>query len=188
MIDEYIAQYGRRLFGLCMTLCTNVFDAEDLYQETWLKVCSKISRYDPKRPFEAWLTGICVNTYRDQLRRKRRNPIFEGFTTTEEKEGIIGSVRTEEKTDFSEIHEAIKQLPSKLRITVILFYFYSMSEKEVAFSLQIPLGTVKSRLNKAKKLLKGGLANEANLQFPGIPATSSNGANVTKGVAAKTTS
>ena len=64
MIDQYIQQYGRRLYGLCRSLCSNPFDADDLYQETWLRVVKHISKYDPSREFEPWLTRICVNTYR----------------------------------------------------------------------------------------------------------------------------
>lgn len=64
MIDQYIQQYGRRLYGLCRSLCSSPYDADDLYQETWLRVVKHISQYDPSREFEPWLTRICVNTYR----------------------------------------------------------------------------------------------------------------------------
>lgn len=46
MIDQYIRKYGKRLYGLCLTLCANPFDADDLYQDTWLQVVRNISRYD----------------------------------------------------------------------------------------------------------------------------------------------
>ena len=85
MINQYIHQYGKRLYGLCLTLCANSFDAEDLYQETWLKVVKNISRYDPSQSFEPWLTQICVNTYRNTLRRMMRSPIFNSFASEEEK-------------------------------------------------------------------------------------------------------
>lgn len=49
LIDHYIQQYGRRLYGLCRSLCSNSFDADDLYQETWLRVVKHISKYDPDR-------------------------------------------------------------------------------------------------------------------------------------------
>lgn len=64
MIDQYIQKYGRRLYGLCRSLCASPYDADDLYQETWLRVVKHISQYDPSREFEPWLTRICVNTYR----------------------------------------------------------------------------------------------------------------------------
>lgn len=67
MIDQLIEKHGRRLYGLCRTLCTSPSDADDLYQETWLKVCAKLELYNDSSAFEGWLTRICVNTYRDSL-------------------------------------------------------------------------------------------------------------------------
>lgn len=85
MINEYIYKYGRRLYGLCLTLCANSHDAEDLYQDTWLKVLNSLPQYDTTKDFEPWLTAICVNTYRDMLRRFVRNPVFNLFNSNEEK-------------------------------------------------------------------------------------------------------
>lgn len=153
MIDEYIGQYGKRLYGLCMSLTKAKDDADDLYQETWLKVCLKISQYDEKRPFEAWLTGICVNTYRDLLRKRKKAP-----QTQEAAENL--PCLKENTEEALALRQAIDTLPQKMRITVILHYFHDLDEKKTAAALGIPTGTVKSRLNKAKKLLKEALENE----------------------------
>ena len=69
------------------------------------------------------------------------------------------------KKDYSDLHDAINRLPEKLRVTIILFYFKDMDLKSTADLLSIPAGTVKSRLNKAKKLLKEALKHEYDLQF-----------------------
>ena len=98
MLDPYIQQYGRRLYGLCRTLCPNPFDADDLYQETWLKAFRHFSQYDPARPFEPWLTQICVNTYLSVLRRSARRPILP-FRTTQEQEEVLRSVPAPEAAD-----------------------------------------------------------------------------------------
>ena len=83
MIDQYIHQYGKRLYGLCLTLCASTMEADDLYQDTWLQVVKYISRYDASRDFEPWLTKICVNLYRNALRRLSKSP-FLHFRTNEE--------------------------------------------------------------------------------------------------------
>lgn len=165
MIDHYIRQYGKRLYGLCITLCANSFDADDLYQDTWLKVVKNISQYDPTQEFEPWLTKICVNTYRNTLRRIMKSPIFNGFTSDEEKTAVLEGAIETEPPDYSYLHEAIDRLPEKLRLTVVLFYFREMALNETAKVLNVPLGTVKSRLNKARKLLKEVLTDETDLQF-----------------------
>ena len=92
MLDDYIRQYGRRLYGLCLHLCKDREDADDLYQETWLKALQKLYTYDTDREFEPWLTQICVNTWRNALRRRRRSPFYDGFATGEEKDRFLSGV------------------------------------------------------------------------------------------------
>lgn len=162
MIDQYIRQYGKRLFGLCMTLCADPYEAEDLYQETWLKVVRNISRYDLAREFEPWLTKICVNTYRNTLRRIARSPVL-SFRDTREKDTMMQSVPAPEKKDYEPLYEAVRNLPEKMRLTVVLFYFEDMDIRSAAEVLGVPPGTVKSRLSKARKLLKEVLGDETDL-------------------------
>lgn len=149
MIDQYIHDYGKRLYGLCTVLCANSYEADDLYQETWLKVVKNISKYDTCQAFEPWLTTICVNTYRNLLRRIARSPVFNTFTT-EEKDTLLHSIPAPEGKDYSSLYTAIDGLPEKLRVTVILFYFRDMDINSVVSVLGISPGTVKSRLNKTR--------------------------------------
>lgn len=164
MIDEYIQHYGRRLYGLCRFLCSNPFDADDLYQETWLRVLKHIDKYDPARGFEPWLTKICVNAYRSRLRRIVRSPLLD-FSSSEEKERLMDSIPAPGPKNYTLLYEAVDGLPEKLRLAVILFYFRGEDLVSIAQILNIPVGTVKSRLNKSRKLLKEVLADEADLRF-----------------------
>lgn len=168
MIDIYIRQYGTRLYGLCRTLCASPHDADDLYQETWLKALAHLDQYDPAQPFEPWLTRICVNTYRSTLRRLARSPIWNRFSSNEEKDALLASVPAEEakgEEAYADLHQAIERLPDKLRMAVILFYFRDMDLSSAAQILGIPEGTMKSRLNHARKRLKEALEHEADLPF-----------------------
>ncbi len=158
MLDKLIEQYGRRLFGLCLTLCAHRQDAEDLYQDTWLKVLNYLDRYDPAKEFEPWLTTICVNTYRDRLRRFLRTPLFHSLDGRED-------LAVPEETDYRDLHGAIDRLPEALRLTVILYYFQGYDLQAVSKILNIPVGTVKSRLSRARKQLKEVLCHEDDLQF-----------------------
>ncbi len=162
MIDQYIRQYGKRLYGLCLSLCANSFEADDLYQDTWLRVMKNISQYDSNRDFEPWLTKICVNTYRNALRRIARSPLL-NFKTNEEKDAMFCAVPAAENPDYSSLYEAIERLPEKYRIVVILFYFEDMDVAATARAMGIPEGTVKSRLSKARKLLKEVLEHETDI-------------------------
>ena len=153
MIDQYIQRYGRRLYGLCRSLCPNRSDADDLYQETWLKVVKHISQYDPDRDFEPWLTRICVNTYRSALRRLARSPLLD-FSSGEDKDRVLNAVPAPEEQDYTPLYEAVGALPDKLRLAVALFYFQDMDLENTAQALGIPAGTVKSRLSRARAQLK----------------------------------
>ena len=161
-MDQYIRKYGKRLYGLCMTLCADKHEADDLYQDTWVKVLKRFDTYDPSRDFEPWLTRLCVNTYRDRLRWLSRSP-FLNFSSNETKEAFLLTATAPEKEDYSDLYAAIDQLPEKLRLTIILFYFEDMDIEKTALTLGIPTGTVKSRLHKARIQLKEVLVRETDL-------------------------
>lgn len=162
-MEEKIKVYGPRLFGLCMTLYKNQNDAWDLYQETWLRALEKQSQYKPSRSYEGWLTTICVNRYRDYLRRQKIAPFFDMFSSSEEKDMFINQVPAAEDEDFREVREAVDRLPYKFREAVILFYFEDKDIRRTAEIMEIPVGTAKTRLMKARKLLKEVLQDEWNL-------------------------
>ncbi len=162
-MEEKIKVYGPRLFGLCMTLCKNKDDAWDLYQETWLRAYEKQDKYDSSYTYEGWLTTICVNRYRDFLRRLKIAPFFDLFQTTEEKDRAIADIPVEEREDFSHVRKAVDDLPEKFREAVILFYFEDKDIRRTAEILKVPEGTVKTRLMKARKMLKEVLSDEWNL-------------------------
>lgn len=165
-LDQYIVQHGKRLFGLCVHLCGSTYEAEDLYQETWLRVVKNLHRYDKNKPFEGWLTTICVNVYRDILRRKKITSAFHGM-----QEGLLGkdsrdeleNIPALEQADYSSLYAAVRCLPDKLRITIILYYFYDLKETQVAETLGVPLGTIKSRLHKARELLRKEISRESEI-------------------------
>ena len=85
------------------------------------------------------------------------------FRTTDEHDSILSEAPAPEQTDYGDLHTAIDNLPEKLRLTVILFYFRDMDIASTAAVLNIPQGTVKSRLNKARKILKEMLTDETNI-------------------------
>ena len=163
-MDQYIQKYGKRLYGLCMTLCADKHEADDLYQDTWVKVIRSFDSFDTAKDFEPWLTRLCVNTYRDKLRRLSRSP-FLNFTSNETKDAVFSTAPAPEREDYSDLYAAIDQLPEKLRLAIILFYFEDMDISKTAQTLGIPPGTVKSRLNKARKLLKEVLTDETDLRL-----------------------
>ncbi len=161
-IEKFISLYSRDLTKLCLNLCGNVHDAEDLFQDTWIKVYRYIDKYDSSKPFDKWLFSICVNTYKNNLKlsfNKRR--VF--FESEEESQLFFSSIPDEScytKVDYAELHKVIGALPKKQKLVIVLKFFRDLSVSEVAQILRIPEGTVKSRLHQAKKTIRRRLSNE----------------------------
>ena len=161
MLDQLIAQHGRRLYGLCIKLCGSEYEADDLYQDTWLKVHCNLEKYDESQPFEHWLTAICVNCYRDQLRRSKFSGMLAIFSTNEEKDAAMASVpAADNSAENAELWEAVRRLPEKYRTVIHLFYYEDMSVDDISKALGQNPSTVKSHLHRGRKLLREELEGE----------------------------
>lgn len=155
---ELVESHGSKLFSLCLHLTCNRDAAEDLYQETWVRVLMQLDRYQADKPFEPWLNRICVNLYRDSIRRQK----LRRFLPLPEERELPAAESPQQLTDQRlDIESAVEKLPDKLRLAVILSCYQGLSEKETAAALGISPGGVKSRLSRARKLLKEALDDES---------------------------
>ena len=167
MLDRYVTQHGNSLTRLCLKLCRNDAEAEDLFQETWCRVVEKIRFYDESKPFEPWLFTLCINSFRNSYKKAKNKPVAV-FDSDEEQEFTINKA-IDSKPVFNEEYDFLRQIISELdekhRIVVVLHYFRDYSVKELASIIRIPQGTVKSRLHKAREIIKRRLEDDgkANL-------------------------
>lgn len=159
--NEYITRYNADLTRLCVSLCGNITDAEDLLQDTWLKAMRHYHKYDESKPFDKWLYCICVNTYKNTLSsaflKKRKS-----FSSDEEERVFFNSIpeiSNDTRDDYLELYKAISSLSKKHRIVIVLYYFKDYSVTEISQIINIPTGTVKSRLSTARAQLKRRLTN-----------------------------
>jgi RNA polymerase sigma-70 factor (ECF subfamily) len=160
-VESFIHEYEDSLYNLCRRLAGSRHDAEDLYQQTWLKAIQNANAYRHKS-FRNWLYTICINTYRDQCRKaNRREKITGDVLDAETREYVIASasdgVSAESVAIASfekkQLIDLVNRLPDKHRLPIVLHYFEEMDYSECANVLKIPIGTIKSRLNSAKKKL-----------------------------------
>lgn len=160
-ITPYVNLYGKDLTRLCISLCKNRTDAEDLYQITWEKVLKNIRRYNKEMSFDKWLFAICVNAHRDMVKSPFRKRIHQ-FNTTEDLELSLNSIpdKAIPRDEFISLHCAVSKLSLDKRQVIALYYFKDYSTKEVAEILNIPEGTVKSRLSSAREQIRKELLNE----------------------------
>lgn len=161
MFEEYVSQYGRKLFYLCLKLVRNREEADDLYQETWLKAYRHLERFDPTMAFYPWLMRICVNTYKNSLKKKSLDKLFLNFDSPEGKMDFLHNIPArEEAEEQSGVGEALKRLDDKHRMVIVLFYYEGYSIKEIEEITGIREGTIKSRLYNGKQRLKELMENE----------------------------
>lgn len=160
-IDVLIGRHEVGLFNLCLKLANSRPDAEELYQQTWLKAIQK--SHTCTKSFKNWLYTVCMNTYRDAYRRSRReNEVIDSTLNDEIKnymlenatENVSAEAEALKRMTSDILMSSIAMLPDKLRLPVILVYFEGQDYKETAQILKLPIGTVKSRLNSAKEKLR----------------------------------
>lgn len=151
-----IEENNKNLSRLCMKLCGDYHDAQDLYQETILQVVTYKHTYKEDKPFDKWVYSICVNCFK-KLYKKARQLSMTEFKTTEEKDVFIENQTAawgEDYTDKAFVRHALSLLKPKKRIAVVLFYFEDYKITEIAEITGVPEGTVKNHLHSARNDLK----------------------------------
>ncbi len=130
-IEHYIESYGAVISRLCFALCKNTHDADDVYQETWMKIIRSIDTYDASRPFDIWASKICVNCFLDMCRKDKNEAHFE---SEEHMERLVnsGRISSEDTEDYHKLYEAIGKLKPEERAAISLFYFDDYDGKQAA--------------------------------------------------------
>ena len=146
--ERLVAEYGDRLYAAATLLCRNDGDAEELVFRTLAQAVGKIRQFKPSGDFFSWLYTILLNFHRMEVRKNRPDIVLVGSTQD------LPQITVGEGDDaVEEIREMVRRLPPQIRETVVLKYFLGMSMEEIAAVLDIPIGTVKSRLFNAKRML-----------------------------------
>jgi RNA polymerase sigma-70 factor (ECF subfamily) len=157
-IEVLVRRYQNYIYRLCYLVMGNEQDAEDMAQECFIRACRALPRFEirPGTSFEAWLYRIAINCCRSRMRRKWYqvlpwpDPAPPMVTEPEEQPDRL-VLRGEQR---SEIMEAIDSLGEKHRLVVIMRYYAGLSNEEIARTLNIPSGTVRSRLHIARQRLR----------------------------------
>lgn len=162
--DMLIRKYETPLYRYCYYLAGAPQEASDLFQETWLKVIDRIEGYKMEYPFKTWLLSIASNTYKDHYRKIMRWSKKVGSFFTNEPMALEFEMAVSEDSLIEDgfinreiinaLRVAVNQLKWHYRAVIILYYFEEQSIRDIGKILDIPEGTVKSRLNQGKKLLR----------------------------------
>jgi RNA polymerase sigma-70 factor (ECF subfamily) len=168
-IEALIDQYRHRLMRYLLHMLGNRVVAEDMFQETWVRVLEKGSLYDGRTPFAAWLLSIARNLTIDYMRKRQRaglepmnddpeeGPVFEAVASTPSPYEVAAA-----HEEAATIAEALGRVPPAFREVLVLRFQEQMKLEEIATLTGVPLATVKSRLYRGVAALRPAL--ERNLR------------------------
>lgn len=159
-IEKCIDRFGTDIYRFCLKLCICKSDAEDLYQQTFLKALESDFNLDWNNNPRALFFSLTHNLWKSDIRKNSRRAAIAPSVPIDEitenqmegSEDIEGDYVAREKR--GEINRIIESLPEKIRIPLTLYYFFDYSTEEVAAMIKKPPGTVKSRLFKGRSLIK----------------------------------
>jgi len=158
-----VKRYRTELYNFLKRFTGDASMAEDVFQEAFLQLHISGGAFDPTRPLKPWLFTIAANKARDAMRSRRRRqaaPLDAGITGGEGEatyadlipadvpQPVESLVNLERRIAVQNI---VEQMPEDLRIVLLLNYFHGFAYKEISEILQVPLGTIKSRLHAAVK-------------------------------------
>jgi RNA polymerase sigma factor (sigma-70 family) len=171
---EIMQRYKDSIYFMALKMVNNKDDAMDLTVETFAKAFENLGKYKPEYAFSTWLFRIATNNSIDFIRKKRLNVVSLDTLTEEQGEDKYLQVRAEglnpeetsiRKQESEKLKNMVEQLPLRYRTLIILRYYEELSYEEIAKQVDIPIGTVKAQLFRARDLMANILnRNKKNLR------------------------
>lgn len=146
--EEIVDKYYKDVYRFIFMMVKNKDDADDITQETFLKVRRHLWKFRGNSSILTWIYRIATN----EVKRS--------FAENNRRLKVTKLTNAEENSSYDDLKDAMEKLDRESYEILFLKYFKNMSEKEIAFIVSIPLGTVKSRLFNAKKKLREIIKNE----------------------------
>ncbi len=150
--EALYTKYAKRMMAIALRYANTTFEAEDIVQESFIKVFEKINAFENKGSFEGWLKRIVVNASINNFHKTNKEREFEDCSTIELADDKAVSVLSE--LSNNELMSSLKLLPTGYRTVFNLFVIEGYSHKEIAELCKINEATSRSQLSKAKVLLK----------------------------------
>ena len=162
-IATLMQRYQHRLYRYMLRMVRQPATAEDLFQQTWVRVMEGAQSYDPRRSFEGWLFAIAHNLAIDHLRRRQPESLDEELPSGDSRvdltpshgPDVLEQILADERSAW--VTEAVAEMPAPFREVLTLRFEEELKLDEIAQVLALPLGTVKTRLHRALKALQRAL-------------------------------
>ncbi|PFA68693.1 RNA polymerase sigma factor SigW [Bacillus sp. AFS015802] len=160
---ELVELYKDKVFQICYRMLGNRHEAEDIAQEAFIRAYVNIETFNQKRKFSTWLFRIATNLCIDRIRKKKPDYFLdaevagtEGLTMYSQVAADVQLPEDEvENMELQEtIHKEISKLPEKYRSVIVLKYIEELPLQEISEILDLPLGTVKTRVHRGREALR----------------------------------
>ena len=157
--EQLVRQFQRRVYGFAYQHLRDFDEAYDLTQEIFVKLFRNLTRYDPARPFEPWFWKLAANTTINYRRKRVPTP------TDQPADRPIPGAESAAMAHDPALVDALAQLDPAYRLPVLLHYYADLPLEQVAQSLNLTVPAIKSRLHRARAMLRNTLAeSEETLQ------------------------
>jgi RNA polymerase sigma-70 factor (ECF subfamily) len=155
--DELVRRHREAVITVVYRMCGDVHLAQDAAQEAFIRAWQHLSSYQPRSPFRNWVYRIAINAALDTLRavRQEQEPVDEDTAAAADDRPETLVERAEQA---EEVRQAVLSLPPASRAVLVLREYEGLSYREIADTLDIPIGTVMSRLSYARGCLRQALA------------------------------
>ena len=155
---EIVVRYKQAVFGLCLGFLRNRADAEDLTHDAFIRAYENLRRYQLERKFSTWLFTVAANLCRNRLRYRRYHPVIEPLDLQEG--GIDPAAAVAREDRQVRVKRALESLSPGYRSPLVLRYYNELSYREIGELLSLPEGTIKTRIHRAKVMLKQELERD----------------------------
>ncbi len=157
---EIVVRYKEAVFGLCLGFLRNRADAEDLTHDTFIRAYENLRRYRLDKRFSTWLFTVAANLCRNRLRHRRYHPVV--APPEQMSGGVDPAAIIAREARHERVRAGLDSLPYGYRAPLVLRYYNDLSYKEIAEVLSLPEGTVKTRIHRAKVMLKEKIEQNQN--------------------------
>jgi len=164
--DLLVMKYQHRILGLIVRFVHDIHEAQDVAQEAFIKAYRALGSFRGESAFYTWLYRIAVNTAKNHLVARGRRPPDNDLNAEEAELGEghepLRNIESPERVLLrdeieSVVHQTIQQLPEDLRVALTLREFDGLSYEEIASTMQCPIGTVRSRIFRAREAIDKAL-------------------------------
>ncbi|WP_153732346.1 RNA polymerase sigma factor SigW [Sporosarcina obsidiansis] len=161
--EEIVIHFQNRLYQVCYRMLNNAAEAEDIAQEAFVRAYVNLETYDQKRKFSTWLYRIATNLCIDRIRKKKPDYYLDAEVPGTEGLDMYSQIASDKELPEEEVEKMetkdrvqyeVSRLPDKYRTIIILRYMEDLQLQEIADILEMPLGTVKTRVHRGREALR----------------------------------